>query len=118
MKGRVASIVLLCLITPLLLAVGRVETRDGKTIDGAIAVVENAFLVRSAGGEVRVPVESVSRAWMDYTPVPTLLLARDGPLPVVPLEVPVPVPEPMEPEPVPVPVEPVPVPLPSESPPG
>jgi hypothetical protein len=64
-------IALLLLGIPLLLAAGRVQTRDGRTLDGEVSAADGALVVRAASGEVRVGMAQVSRAWFDYQPAPT-----------------------------------------------
>src|SRR4051812_10484598 len=58
-------------LVPLLLAAGRVETRGGKTLDGAVTFADQAVIVRpDSGDEVRVPLAEIGRAWVDYRPAP------------------------------------------------
>jgi hypothetical protein len=54
------------LLLPLLCAAGRVETRDGKTLTGAVSFADNAVVVRQAVGETRVPLDQVGRAALSY----------------------------------------------------
>jgi hypothetical protein len=65
------------LVLPFLLGAGRVETRDGKAIEGVISFEENAVLVHG-NAEARVAWDAITRLSTNAVPVEQMVTAPQG----------------------------------------
>lgn len=72
------STLALLIATACLLGAGRVQTRDGKTLEGDVAFDANAVVVRSPAGETRVPFDQITRVTTRVPPAPQTALAAPG----------------------------------------
>ena len=61
----------------LLLGAGRVQTRDGRTIDGEVGFDENAVVVRSSGA-TKVPFDQVARVMTRVAETAQVAIGRSG----------------------------------------